>query len=208
MIRFERTLLLLIGFLMIFALTLKGVRKSNRANVLGNIAAFDSTYVDDVRLLKNDTVVINTTRLGAEVVGYNDIVPLEIYLLHGEVVRVEALENEETPRFMKRTLPMLSAWEGKTIQEAIDTQVDGVTKATFTSNAIKQNMALGLEFAREHKLSPPLPASYYLLDALVIVIALLTILFVILECVRQYKMKKHHKQRREQPTSQGDAGTF
>ena len=40
---------------------------------------------------------------------------------------------------------------GKTVKEAQQMQVDGVTGATFSSHAVKENVKRGLEYYQKHK---------------------------------------------------------
>ena len=46
---------------------------------------------------------------------------------------------------------MLNAWDGLTVKEAKAKKVDGVTGATFTSDAIKQNVQKGLDYYQKNK---------------------------------------------------------
>lgn len=96
-----------------------------------------------------DTLKVNTTTLGAKIIGYNGPTPLEISVFQGQITSIKALPNQETPRYMQRVLEsgLLERLEGKTLEEAAQTQLDAVTGATFTSEAMIQNIRLGLEKA-------------------------------------------------------------
>lgn len=48
-----------------------------------------------------DTLKINTTELGAEVIGYNGPTPVEISVFNGVITKIKALPNRESPRFMR-----------------------------------------------------------------------------------------------------------
>ena len=48
-----------------------------------------------------DTLKINTTELGAEVIGYNGPTPVEISVFNGVIPKIKALPNRESPRFMR-----------------------------------------------------------------------------------------------------------
>jgi len=96
--------------------------------------------------------VVNTATLGREVVGYVGATPLKIYIKKNKVVKVEALKNQETPKYMARVKQeLLDKWNGKKVSDAAKAEVDGVTGATITSNAIKQNVKLGLEYYLKNK---------------------------------------------------------
>ena len=96
-----------------------------------------------------DTLKVNTTSIGAAVIGYNGPTPLEISVSQGKITGIKALPNQETPRYMQRVLEsgLLERLDGKTLEEAAQTKLDAVTGATFTSEAMIQNIRLGLEQA-------------------------------------------------------------
>lgn len=98
-----------------------------------------------------DTLRINTADLGADLMGYNGPTPVEIVVYKGVITEINALPNQETPRFMKRVLDtgLLKSLDGKTLEEAAQTQLDTVTGATFTSETLIENIRLGLEKAQE-----------------------------------------------------------
>ena len=108
---------------------------------------------DDGVITKEDGMtVVNTTTLGKSVTGYVGTTPLKIYIQKDKIVRVEMLKNQETPKYnamIKRKL--LPAWNDMKVKDAEKQTVDGVTGATFTSNAVKKNVKLGLEYYKKHK---------------------------------------------------------
>ena len=94
-----------------------------------------------------DTLKINTTDLSYEVRGFNGTTPVEIDVVDGRIVGIKALPNQETPRFFETVLQsgLLSRLNGKTIEEAKAVKLDAVSGATYSSNAIIENIRLGLE---------------------------------------------------------------
>ena len=55
------------------------------------------------------------------------------------------LENEESPRYLdKATSKIFPQYIGKTIKQALNLKVDAVSGATYTSNALLENIRLGL----------------------------------------------------------------
>ena len=99
----------------------------------------------------NDTYIINTTNIGAGVRGYRGPVPLLITIQKDKVQSIETLPNRETRKYMRFVSPILEKWNGLTVKKALKAEVDGVTGATFTSNAIKENVKLGLEYYKKNK---------------------------------------------------------
>lgn len=108
------------------------------------------TKIDTLRTLDDGRVVINTTYLAKDVKGFGGAVPLEIYLKKGKVQQVKALHNSETPEFFQEASELLNRWNGKTTEQALAMKVDGVTGATYSSNAIIGNMKAGLQYAAKN----------------------------------------------------------
>ncbi|MBR4267991.1 MAG: FMN-binding protein [Bacteroidales bacterium] len=106
---------------------------------------------DTTKVLKDGTIVINTTGLGKDIQGFAGITPLEIYIKNGVVDSIIALKNQETPGYMRKAGKILNSWNGKTIDQALKLEVDAVTGATFSSNAIKSNVKVGLDYAKKNK---------------------------------------------------------
>jgi len=107
---------------------------------------------NDTMVKEKGTYIVNTTTLGKDVVGYVGTTPLKIYIKKNKIVKIEALKNQETPKYwakVKRQL--LTKWDGMKVKDALKQQVDGVTGATFSSDAVKENVRLGLEYYKAHK---------------------------------------------------------
>lgn len=105
---------------------------------------------DTMRILDDGTVVVNTSILGKDIIGYGGQVPLDIYIKDGKVSNVKALENSETPDFFSEAAQILNKWNGKTTEEALALKVDAVSGATLSSRAIMQNMKAGLLYAQKN----------------------------------------------------------
>ena len=96
--------------------------------------------------------IINTTTITKSVKGYLGNTPLKIYITNNKIDKIEALPNKETPKyFLKVKNQMLDKWNGMTVTKALTADVDGVTGATFSSDAVKKNVKLGLEYYKAHK---------------------------------------------------------
>ena len=109
-------------------------------------------FADNVMTKENGMYVVNTTTLGKKVRGYVADTPLKIYIQKDRIVRIEALKNQETPKhnaLVKKN--MLTKYEGMRVKDVKKQLVDGVTGATFTSNAMRQTVLLGIEYYRKHK---------------------------------------------------------
>ena len=134
-------------------------KKSSLKNILGlclllcAVVMLSSAKGDDGVITKeNGMTVVNTTTLSKNVIGYVGTTPLKIYIQKDKIVRVEMLKNQETPKYnamIKRKL--IPAWNDMKLKDAEKQKVDGVTGATITSDAVKKNVQLGLEYYKKHK---------------------------------------------------------
>ena len=97
--------------------------KDAKGNKLGTVL-YSSPYSDGVK-------------------GYNGPTPLLIALdADGRIKNVVLLENQETPRFAQHVVNggLYDAWNGLTVNEALDKDVDAVSGATYTSNGVKKSL--------------------------------------------------------------------
>ena len=95
---------------------------------------------------------MNTTSLTKSIKGYLGTTPLKIYITDNKIDKIEALPNQETPKyFAKVKKQLLDKWNGMTVSKAMKAQVDGVTGATLSSDAVKKNVVKGLEYYKKNK---------------------------------------------------------
>lgn len=110
---------------------------------------------DEVMTREDGTYVVNTTTLAADVDGYVETTPLKIYIKDDKIQRIEALPNQETPKYFHMVKKgVLSKWDGqkvKTVLRDMKAETDGVTGATYSSNAVIENVKRGLEYYLKHK---------------------------------------------------------
>lgn len=116
----------------------------------GSAAAIQQ-HGDTLSVKPDGSIVVNTTPLASGVEGYGGPVPLRIHVSKdGVVEEIEALPNAETPDFFDSAKTLLQKWQGKAVDEALAEKVDGVSGATFSSNAIIENVHRGLAYAKRH----------------------------------------------------------
>ena len=107
---------------------------------------------DQTMTKENGMTVINTTTLGKDVQGYLGTTPLKIFIEKNKVVKIEALKNQETPKyFIKVKKALLEKWNGMKVKDAQKLKVDAVTGATYSSDAVIENVKLGLDYYQNHK---------------------------------------------------------
>lgn len=142
----QRFLSLLVALLMVMAASIT-VNKSlfghsfearTDSSGPGNVGTEAIVVGDD------GVATVNTSALPGTINGYAGPVPLEINIKDGKVISVEALDNTETPSFFKRAAVILSSWDGKTLAEVDSMEIDAVSGATFSSQAIINNFKVGL----------------------------------------------------------------
>ena len=112
-----------------------------------------AAQADDVMKKEKDgTYVVNTTTLAQDVEGYNGPTPVEIYIKKNKIVKVVLLKSQETPKYNARIKKqMLPAYEGQKVSKNKYAEVDALTGATFTSDAVKENVKRGLEYYWKNK---------------------------------------------------------
>ena len=96
---------------------------------------------DGIMTKENGAYVINTTELGKQVDGYVGPTPLKVYIRKNKIEKIEFLPNQENAKIALITTQL----------ENKKTEVDGRTGATFSSNAVKKNVKLAIEYYEKNK---------------------------------------------------------
>ena len=112
-----------------------------------------SVYADGVmRKEKDGTYIVNTTTLAKDVEGYNGPTPLEVHIRKNKIVKVIMLKSMETPKYNARVKStLLPKYEGMKVNKGEIQDVDGITGATFTSDAVKENVKRALDYYKKHR---------------------------------------------------------
>lgn len=119
--------------------------------VLG-LVMLSFSQAEDVITKDKGIVIVNTTTLAQDVEGYAGPTPLKIYIKGDKIEKVEPLKNLETPKYfalIKRDL--LNKWNGLAVKKAIKQQPDVITGATFSSEAVIENVRRGLDYYNKHR---------------------------------------------------------
>ena len=80
--------------------------------------------------------------------GFNGPTPLQIALdKNGKIIEVRVLANNETPSFLNRVINagFLESWNGLSVEDAINKEVDAVSGATYSSNGIQRSLKARLQ---------------------------------------------------------------
>ena len=102
--------------------------KNKRGKVIGTVL-LSSPYSDNIK-------------------GFNGPTPLHIALdKDSKILEVRVLDNNETPSFLNRVINagFLESWNGLTVEEALNKEVDAVSGATYSSNGIQKSLKARLQ---------------------------------------------------------------
>ena len=107
---------------------------------------------DDTMTKENGVYIIDTTEIGKDVEGYQATTPLKVYIKNNKVEKIEFQKSLETPKYyVKVKKALLEKWNGLSVKDARVEQVDAVTGATFSSEAVVKNVQLALDYYQSHK---------------------------------------------------------
>ena len=107
---------------------------------------------NEIMTKENSVYIIDTTELGKNVEGYQAPTPLMVYIKNDKVERIEFLKSQETPKYYAKVKKaLLEKWNGLKVKEAKAQKVDAVTGATFSSEAVVENVRLALDYYQSHK---------------------------------------------------------
>ena len=118
------------------------------------MAAFITAEAQQVmRKEKDGTYVVNTTTIANDVDGYAGPTPVEVYIKKNKIVKVVSLKTMDGPKYVAKVKnQMLTKYEGMKIDKKNPLpKVDGVTGATFTSDAVRENVKRAVEYYLKHK---------------------------------------------------------
>lgn len=120
--------------------------------IIGILAVLGGTFFTSTSCGTNagakgtDTLKLNTTEMGADIIGFNGATPLEISVCKGVITKIEALPNQETPRYFQMVKDsLLTKLVGKSVEEVKAAELDAVTGATYSSQAVIRNIQRALE---------------------------------------------------------------
>ena len=93
----------------------------------------------------NETIgsVLLSSPYSDDVKGYAGKIPLLIALdRNGKIMQVKLLDNQETPGFLKRVTDAgyLESWNGLSVDEALQKDVDAISGATYSSMGIQNSL--------------------------------------------------------------------
>ena len=77
---------------------------------------------------------------------------MKVYIKENKVERIEFLKSKESPKYYAQVKKaLIEKWNGKTVKDARTLLVDAVTGATFSSEAVIQNVQMALDYYQKNK---------------------------------------------------------
>lgn len=126
--------------------------KKTLLSVLLAVAFVTASAQDVMRKEKDGTYVVNTTTLAQDVEGYNGPTPVEVYIRKNKIVKVVPLKSQEGPKYVAKVKKgMLPKYEQMNVKKGTVQDVDAVTGATFTSQAVQENIRRAVAYYKKHK---------------------------------------------------------
>lgn len=106
-----------------------------------------------MRKEKDGTYIVNTTTIANDVEGYAGPTPVEVYIKKNKIVKVVPLKTMDGPKYVAKVKNgMLTKYEGMKIEKKNPLpKVDGVTGATFTSDAMREHINRAIAYYQKHK---------------------------------------------------------
>ncbi len=101
------------------------------------------------RIGDDGSLIINSSSLASDVIGYGGRTPVEIHIKGGRITHIETLTNSETPSFMESVSRdgFFDRWIGMSLDEAVGSKVDVVSGATYSSIALSENIRRAAQYA-------------------------------------------------------------
>lgn len=92
--------------------------------------------------LSKDHYILSTYPYSTKTYGYAGNTPLFIEIKNQKINKIVAAENDETPGFWNRVIQtnILESWNGLSLKEVSNHNVDAVSGATYSSNSIIENV--------------------------------------------------------------------
>ena len=106
-----------------------------------------------MRKEKDGTYIVNTTTIANDVEGYAGPTPVEVYIKKNKIVKVVPLKTMDGPKYVSKVKNgMLTKYEGMKIEKKAPLpKVDGITGATFTSDAMREHINRAIAYYQKHK---------------------------------------------------------
>lgn len=106
---------------------------------------------NDVITKDGKTTIVNTTTLTKKVRGFHGPTPVKIYIKSNKITKIEAMPNQESPKYFALAKKVLDKYTGKSVKKAATMKVDATTGATFSTKALIKNVQEGVKYYNNNK---------------------------------------------------------
>lgn len=120
--------------------------------VMFGISRFSNNHAQ-----KAGNETLYTEEFCKDIIGFNDVIPLEINMKDGKIASINILDNKETPRFLQKVTDaqLVENFYGLTPKEAVNLDIDAVSGATYSSNAIIKSVKTRMEIYEKETSNSP-----------------------------------------------------
>ncbi len=100
--------------------------------------------------------LVSSVNLAKDILGFAATTPVVIKISDNRISSIEVLKNSETPEFFNSVIEsgLLSKWNGLSLQDALNAEVDAVTGATMSSSSLIKTVRRTLSYATSIKAKP------------------------------------------------------
>ncbi len=160
-------------------------------DVLELVSSSDSNATTPIETISADGVrIINSTELAKDVVGFGGRTPVELHIEHNKISHIEVLPNSETPSFYEQVLEsrLLERFIGQSLTDIATTEYDAVSGATYTSQAIINNIQRAAQYAANVTTSNTSPFSALDLKSIAGILVILMGAFLTLARIKNQRL--------------------
>lgn len=159
--RLKQAITLLVCFIMMLAVSI-----SRDGKIFGkklNSPNEGTTVREVIKAESDGTTSIYTYPLAKNVIGFGGAIPLKISLLDNTVTGIAILDNDETPSFINEVeQQLLPSYINRSIDEILSMNIDAVSGATYSSEAVIESIRRGLTYAQGADLAQASPLKHIL----------------------------------------------
>lgn len=181
-----------IGKLVVCLLILAVISISRDRRLMGyDIVGAEKTAVTDTATIsvKDGKITVNSLNIGSDIVGYAGSTPLKIFISDNRIDSIGVLPNNETPEFFERVAEdLLPQYYGKEIDSAMSMNVDAVSGATYSSDAVKATIKRSLSAVSDYTANNETASSWGLKHSFVLLIAISAAVLPLFVRNRRYRL--------------------
>lgn len=108
----------------------------------------EDAAADSPIMATEDGAIIYSATIAKDIKGYGGSIPLQITVKDGKIAEIVPEKNAETPDFFTKVeTEVIPKWIGVPVDDVAATDVDAVTGATLSSNAVNATVKASIAYA-------------------------------------------------------------